>query len=80
MIELFTKHPRSVGETYFEHLLMASSFAGRMAIATFVCLVHAILPFMFEKTGSKMIADMYQRTGPGRVTSHNSENAQAETA
>lgn len=67
MLDLFTKHPKSVGETYFEHLVMASGFAGRMAFATFVCLVHAVLPFMFEKTGSKMIADLYQRTGPGRV-------------
>lgn len=80
MIELFTKHPRSVGETYFEHLLMASGFAGRMALATLVCLVHAILPFMFEKTGSKMVADLYHRTGPGRVVKKmSSENMQAET-
>lgn len=79
MIDLFTKHPRSVGETYFEHLFMALGFAGRMAIATLVCLVHAILPFMFEKTGSKMVADLYQRTGPGRVVSHRAENVQAET-
>ena len=28
MIELFTRHPQSVGETYFEHLGMAASFAG----------------------------------------------------
>ena len=80
MIDLFTKHPRSVGETYFEHLLMSLGFAGRMAVATFVCLVHAILPFMFEKTGSKMVADLYQRTGWGRVVSRNSENTQVKIA
>ena len=80
MTDLFTKHPRAVGETYFEHLLMALGFAGRMAVATVVCLVHAILPFMFEKTGSKMIAELYQRTGPGRVTSTGSENTQVKTA
>lgn len=80
MIELFTKHPRSVNETYFEHLMMALGFSGRMALATLVCLVHAILPFMFEKTGSKMVADLYHRTGPGRVVKNaSSENMQAET-
>jgi len=51
-----------------------------MAVATFVCLVHAILPFMFEKTGSKMVADLYQRTGSGRVVSRNSENTQVKIA
>ena len=67
MIKLFTKHPGDVGETYFENLLMASSFAARLAIAMFVCGVHAIFPFLFVKTGSNMIADLYQRTGPGRI-------------
>lgn len=67
VLELFNKHPNEVGETYFEHLGMALSFAGRMLIATLVCATHAFLPFMFEKTGSKMIAELYQRTGPGRV-------------
>ncbi len=67
MYKLFTQHPASVGETYFEHLLVAGGFALSMFTAACVCLVHAILPFMFEKTGSQMVADLYQRTGPGRV-------------
>jgi len=46
---------------------MASGFAVSMLAAAFVCAVHAVLPFMFEKTASRMIADLYQRTGPGRV-------------
>jgi len=67
MYKLFTQHPASVGETYFEHLLMAGGFAFSMFVAACVCLVHALLPFMFEKTGSRMVADLYQRTGPGRI-------------
>ncbi|MGJ3258255.1 MAG: DUF6356 family protein [Rhodospirillales bacterium] len=67
MIELFARHPRSVGETYFEHLGMATGFAASLFAAAFVCAVHAVLPFMFEKTGSRMIEALYQRTGPGRV-------------
>jgi len=67
MFSLFTRHPASVNETYLEHLGMALGFAARMLIATVVCTVHAFLPFLFEKTGSGMIADLYRRTGPGRV-------------
>lgn len=67
MIDLFTRHPRAVGETYLEHLGMAAGFAATLLAAAFVCAVHAILPFMFEKTGSRMIAELYQRTGPGRI-------------
>ncbi len=70
MIALFTRHPQSVGETYFEHLGMAAGFASSLLAAAIVCGIHAILPFMFEKTGSRMIADLYQRTGPGRKKGH----------
>lgn len=70
MLEHFTRHPHSVGETYAEHMGMASGFAASMLLAAAVCAVHAVLPFMFEKTASRMIADLYQRTGPGRVRAH----------
>lgn len=71
MIDLFTRHPNSVGETYFEHMGMAGGFAIRLLGAFVVCTVHAFLPFLFEKTGSAMIADLYQRTGPGRIQPQN---------
>ncbi|WNK00999.1 DUF6356 family protein [Thalassospiraceae bacterium LMO-JJ14] len=72
MLEHFTRHPHSVGESYFEHMGMASGFAASMLLAAAVCAVHAVLPFVFEKTASRMIADLYQRTGPGRVRKPNS--------
>jgi len=64
---LFTRHPNSVGETYFEHFGVAMGFAGTLLAAAAICAVHAVLPFAFEKTASRMIAELYQRTGPGRV-------------
>ena len=67
MHALFTRHPNSVGETYFEHLGVALGFAGTLLAAAAICAVHAVLPFAIEKTASRMIADLYQRTGPGRV-------------
>ncbi len=67
MNQLFTKHPQSVGETYSEHFVVASGFAGSLLVAAVICAIHAVLPFMFEKTGSRMIAELYQRTGPGRI-------------
>lgn len=58
---LFTDHPQSVDETYFEHLLFAGRFAGKLFLAGFCALVHALLPFIFEKTASRMINDMHHR-------------------
>jgi len=51
----FTEHPAAVGETYFGHLFSALFFCAKMTLALLACLVHAFLPFLFEKTGSKMI-------------------------
>ncbi len=51
----FTKHPKSVGENYTQHMLTSFSFSLLMLKGFFVCLIHALLPFCFEKTGSNII-------------------------
>jgi hypothetical protein len=58
---LFTEHPASVGETYFQHLGQALGFAGRMFVGSVACLVHAFLPFLCVKTGSKCIDELHDR-------------------
>lgn len=60
MLKLFTTHPRSIGETYFEHLVFASSFGFHMLRAGSACLIHAIFPFVFERTGSNILLGMAQ--------------------
>ena len=57
----FTEHPASVGETYFEHLAMASSFGLRMIVGGFACMLHGLIPFLFVKTGSKQIQTLHGR-------------------
>ena len=61
MNSLFTQHPASVGETYFQHMRHAASFAGMMLLGAFCCAVHAFLPFLFERTGSRIISNLYDR-------------------
>jgi hypothetical protein len=56
---LFLDHPRSVNESYFEHLLFAGGFALRLIGAGMAAMVHAIVPCLFEKTASQMIVKMY---------------------
>ncbi len=62
MKSLFLTHPRSVDESYVEHLAIAGRFSAKLLLAAGAALVHAFLPFLFEKTASRMIARMYQRT------------------
>ena len=57
----FTEHPRTVGESYSEHLVQASGFGGRMIVAGIACLLHGIFPFLFVKTGSRQINHLHDR-------------------
>lgn len=59
-VKLFTEHPASVGETYGEHLVMASGFGIRMVLGGMACLIHGLLPFLFVKTGSAQIAGLHE--------------------
>ena len=57
----FAEHPASVGETYGEHFVVAGSFGWALFKASLACFVHAVLPFAFEKTASKTIAELHAR-------------------
>jgi hypothetical protein len=61
ILDPFTRHPASVGETYTEHLCMAGSFGWRMVIGGLACLVHAVFPFLFEYTASNHIRVLHEQ-------------------
>lgn len=56
-----TRHLESVDETYLEHFGHALRFAVTLALAAVVCFVHALLPFLFERTGSQLIGRLHDR-------------------
>jgi len=60
--KLFTGHPASVNETYFGHMAFAAWFASRLFMAGGAALIHAILPFLFETTASRIVRELYERT------------------
>lgn len=54
----FTKHPKEVKMNYFQHMGYAFTVAGRLGMVTFCCFVHAIFPFLFTTTTSKMVKQL----------------------
>lgn len=50
----FTAHPASVDESYSEHARFALGFAVRLFGASCAALIHAVFPFLFEKTAGRM--------------------------
>ena len=59
---LFLNHPRSVDETYLQHMAFAGWFSAKLFMAAFAALTHALIPCCFEKTASTIIAELYERT------------------
>jgi hypothetical protein len=58
---LFIDHPASVGETYAEHLITASSFGAKMIFAGVACVVHGLLPALFKTRASDAICVLHER-------------------
>ena len=54
----FTAHPHSVGETYLEHGLFACRYGARMTMGGIAALVHGVLPFLFQTTGSRITREL----------------------
>jgi hypothetical protein len=57
----FRAHPESVGESYLEHFGVATRFGVTMVRGGLACLVHALLPNMFQRTGSESVKRLYSQ-------------------
>jgi len=70
MIErFFLRHPRSIGESYGEHFLVALSFAVSMLIGGLALVVHAVVPGLFVRNGSQTISNLHDRMVQNRRNS-----------
>lgn len=58
---LFLDHPQSVGESYLEHQRHAFGFGIALLGAALACLVHALIPGLFVRTGSEAITRLHDR-------------------
>ena len=57
----FTEHPRSIGETYFEHNRKALRFSASLFSAGASCFIHAFMPCLFQHSASKVVAELNER-------------------
>ena len=73
-MKLFTDHPHSVGESYGEHLKVATSFGWPLLKAGCACILHGIFPFLFAKTGSQTIVEQHNRLVAQRGRNEAREN------
>ena len=55
----FLAHPRSINESYLEHQACALKFSASLFAAAGACFLHALVPGLFERTGSRMIERLH---------------------
>ena len=46
MLDLFTKHPKSTNQTYFQHAFIAISIGIRLLRSSSMFFIHSIFPFI----------------------------------
>ena len=69
--QLFIDHPKSVNETYIQHFFTSMSFSMKLFKAAIACFIHALVPGMCIKTGSKAITELHVKMVTFRVESNN---------
>ena len=66
-MNVFTAHPASVGETYFQHLRFALLVGARMTAGGLAALVHAFLPFVFVTTAGRISDELVEMRAAARA-------------
>ena len=61
MANIFTKHPKEVGETYFQHLWIALKYSFKLLLLFIITFIHSIFPFIFKTTTSAKIIEMAEK-------------------
>ena len=57
-MNIFTKHPTEVGESYLRHGFSSIRYAFTFLLLFVIAFIHAIFPFLFEKTASNVVSEM----------------------
>ena len=52
------EHLKDVGMTYFQHMRHAIYISILLFAAAACCLIHSVVPFVFEKTASTIITHL----------------------
>ena len=59
MKNIFTEHPKSVGESYTKHMLFAIKVGLKLILWGFVAIIHAMFPFIFKTYVSSNIKKLH---------------------
>ncbi|MFT6896839.1 MAG: uncharacterized membrane protein YjjP (DUF1212 family) [Paraglaciecola sp.] len=73
--KLFYDHPASLQETYVQHFFHAMGFSIKLFKAALACFIHALVPGLCIKTGSRAITKLHHSMVLFRVEATEKESA-----
>jgi Family of unknown function (DUF6356) len=56
---IFLDHPRTVGESYWEHFRVATGFGGAMIVGGVKAVLHGFFPNVFQTAGSDTVRKLH---------------------
>ena len=60
MIKRMKSHLDSVQLSYIQHLFRALRFSLFLSVAALMCFIHALFPFLFETSASRIIIKLHR--------------------
>ena len=57
---VFKEHLDDAGLTYWQHAWRALLYSVRLLFMSTVCLVHAVVPFLFTNTTSRLVGNLHK--------------------
>ena len=72
--DLFTSHPKSIGESYLTHMFHSLVLCLCSLVASCIFLVHALFPFLFKEAGSNIISSIEDKCSRRESYSDYNEN------
>ena len=70
---LFTDHPNAIGMSYVGHGAGAAKIGLTMIGGGILCLVHALIPGLFERTTSDIMEKLHETTKARRALQERQE-------
>ena len=60
IVKIFSDHPKSVGETYWQHFIFAFHISLESLKISMLAFVHALFPFLFLVEASNRLEILYK--------------------
>jgi uncharacterized membrane protein YjjP (DUF1212 family) len=77
--KLFCDHPASLQESYVQHFFHAMGFSVKLFKAALACFIHALVPGLCIKTGSRAITELHHSMVLFRVDAPEKESANSSS-